>query len=42
VGTIAAGVYTPPATIPFPVDVEVQAVSVLDPTVVGRARVKIT
>lgn len=41
VGTIAAGVYTPPAAVPFPEDVEVQAVGALDGTT-GRARVKIT
>jgi hypothetical protein len=36
-----SGVFTPPLTKPFPEDVEVEAVSVLDSTVVGRARVKI-
>ena len=46
VGTVTTGfagsiVYHPPASIPSPVDVEVQAISGLDPSVVGRARVKI-
>lgn len=42
VGTVdGSGNYTPPAAVPSPEDVEVQATSVLDSTVVGRARVKI-
>jgi hypothetical protein len=36
------GLYTPPASVPYPEDVEIQAVSNLDFTTTGRARVKIT
>jgi hypothetical protein len=41
-GTISAGgLYTPPAATPFPEDIEIEAVSALDPTIMGRAKVKV-
>lgn len=43
VGTVSgSGLYAPPAAVPFPEDVDLQAVSTLDATVIGHARVKIT
>lgn len=43
VGTVdTLGTYTPPAAVPFPEDVEVEVVGNIDPTQVGKARVKIT
>lgn len=42
VGTVdSTGLYAAPAAVPFPEDVDIQAVSVLDSSVVGHARVKL-